>query len=83
MPQSKFKNEIEKRQCLKNLTRAIVNPIEGFVEGYAIVFEQMTPMFNPFILNAFSVLSTSSHQFILPWNVINYIKIFNHYQANI
>ena len=44
MPQSQFKNEIEKRQCLKNLTRAIVNPIEGFVEGYAIVFEQMTPI---------------------------------------
>ena len=40
-------------------------------------------LLQPFILKAFSTLSPSSHQSILPLSLINYIKTFNHSQANI
>lgn len=44
MPQSKFKKEIEKRQYTSDITQANIDPIQGMVDGYAIVFEQMTPI---------------------------------------
>ncbi len=44
MPQVNFKNEIERRQYTRDLTQANIDPIAGFVEGYAIVFEKITPI---------------------------------------